>query len=75
VAYLNCPECFYRVRTEMARDLEGEASCPRCARLGRLVAMYSTEISLRPDADVRSAEGLEPTLRGPSASEGSVATT
>jgi hypothetical protein len=55
VAYLNCPECFYRVRTEMARDLEGEASCPRCARLGRLVAMYSTPLSLRPDADVKTA--------------------
>ena len=75
MAYLNCPECFYRVRTRMARDLEGEASCPRCARLGRLVAMYSTQISLRPGADVKSAEGLEPTLGGPSASEGSVATT
>ena len=75
MAYLNCPDCFYRVRTEMARDLEGEASCPRCARLGRLVAMYSTEISLRPDADVKSAEGLEPKLGGHAAGEGSVATT
>jgi hypothetical protein len=73
VAYLNCPECFYRVRTEMARDLEGEASCPRCARLGRLVAMYSTEISLRPDADVNVADGLGAALDGPTADEGSVA--
>ena len=51
MAYLNCPECFYRVRTAMARDLDGETSCPRCARLGRLTAMYSTEISLRPTAE------------------------
>ena len=61
MAYLNCPECFYRVRTAMARNLDGEASCPRCARLGRLIAMYSTEISLRPTAERamidRSAEG------------------
>jgi hypothetical protein len=75
VAYLNCPECFYRVRTAMARDLEGEASCPRCARLGRLVAMYSTEISLRPDADVKSAERLGPRLGEHAAGEGSVAIT
>jgi hypothetical protein len=53
VAYLNCPECFYRVRTPMARDLDGEASCPRCSRLGRLVSMYATEMSLRPGADER----------------------
>jgi hypothetical protein len=63
VAYLNCPECFYRVRTKMARNLDGEASCPRCARLGKLVAMYSTQLSLRPDADVGGASltrGWEP---------------
>ena len=37
----------------MARDLDGEASCPRCSRLGRLVSMYATELSLRPGADER----------------------
>jgi hypothetical protein len=71
VAYLNCPECFYRVRTKMAGDLDGEASCPRCARLGRLVAMYSTQLALRPDAEVKNFE----TLGGPGADEGSVAPT
>jgi hypothetical protein len=71
VAYLNCPECFYRVRTEMARNLDGEASCPRCARLGRLVAMYSTALSLRPDADLDTADGLGTSLDD--AGEGSVA--
>jgi hypothetical protein len=72
VAYLNCPECFYRVRTEMARSLDGEASCPRCARLGRLVAMFSTELSLRPDADVKTGEGIGPRLGGAGAG-GSIA--
>ena len=51
MAYLNCPECFYRVRTAVADDLDGEASCPRCARLGRLVSMFSTQIALRPTAE------------------------
>jgi hypothetical protein len=72
VAYLNCPECFYRVRTEMARNLDGEASCPRCARLGRLVAMYSTEIALRPGAEVTIADPGEMRL-GPAAGEGTAA--
>ena len=49
--YLNCPECFYRVRTKMARTLDGETSCPRCARHGRLVSMYSTPMALRPDRE------------------------
>jgi hypothetical protein len=48
VAYLNCPECFYRVRSEMARELDGEMSCPRCARTKRVVAMYSTALALSP---------------------------
>ena len=72
MAYLNCPECFYRVRTEMARNLDGEASCPRCARLGRLVAMYSTELSLRPDAEVQAAESLRTGSPGPASGEGPV---
>jgi uncharacterized Zn finger protein (UPF0148 family) len=55
MAYLNCPECFYRVRTPMARELDGETSCPRCSRLGRLVSMYATEMSLRPGPDERVA--------------------
>jgi hypothetical protein len=59
LAYLNCPECFYRVRTEMARNLEGETSCPRCARLGRLVAMYSTPLALRPNAELRPPDSAE----------------
>jgi hypothetical protein len=71
VAYLNCPECFYRVRTSMARNLEGEASCPHCARLGKLVAMYSTELALRPDAEVETAGGVGPRLDDP-AGEGSI---
>ena len=54
MAYLNCPECFYRVRTPMARELDGETSCPRCSRLGRLVSMYATELSLRPGNGERS---------------------
>ncbi len=73
MAYLNCPECFYRVRTEMARNLDGEASCPRCARLGRLVAMYSTALSLRPDAEVKAGEDLGTRIGGPGAEQGSVA--
>ena len=73
MAYLNCPECFYRVRTEMARNLEGEASCPRCARLGRLVAMYSTELSLRPDAEVKPADALGPRLGDAASGGGSIA--
>ena len=72
MAYLNCPECFYRVRTRMAEDLDGETSCPRCARLGRLVAMYSTQLALRPDAEVNVADGAEMRL-GRAADEGSVA--
>jgi hypothetical protein len=59
VPSLNCPECFYRVRTQMARELDGETSCPRCARLGRLVSMYSTELALRPRRG-----GLPPADRG-----------
>ena len=59
VAYLNCPECFYRVRTPMARSLDGEASCPRCARLGRLVSMYSTELALNPRRGVAVAAGRD----------------
>jgi hypothetical protein len=73
VAYLNCPECFYRVRTQMARNLEGEASCPRCARLGRLVAMYSTELALRPDAEVKAPDPPGMGL-GPAPSEGPLPT-
>ena len=48
MAYLNCPECFYRVRSEMARSLDGEMSCPRCARKNKVVAMYSTALALNP---------------------------
>ena len=51
MSYLNCPDCFYRVRTPMARDLDGETSCPRCSRHGRLVSMYATALSLRPGPD------------------------
>jgi len=46
--YLNCPECYYRVRSEMARSLDGEMTCPRCARKKRAVAMYSTALALNP---------------------------
>ena len=51
MAYLNCPECFYRVRTKMARKFDGETSCPRCARHGRLISMYSTPMALRPERE------------------------
>ncbi|MGI8460260.1 MAG: hypothetical protein ACR2OC_01300 [Solirubrobacterales bacterium] len=35
----------------MAQEMDGEASCPRCARLGRLVSMYSTQMALRPERE------------------------
>ena len=67
--YLNCPECFYRVRTKMARTLDGETSCPRCARHGRLVSMYSTPMALRPDreAPIADASVLGAEIATPSA--------
>jgi hypothetical protein len=65
VAYLNCPECFYRVRTELARTLDGEASCPRCSRLGRLVTMYSTELALRPNPNLKIVDSGETRLGPP----------
>jgi hypothetical protein len=65
VAYLNCPECFYRVRTAVAEDLDGEASCPRCARLGNLVSMYSTQIALRPSAETQIADAANLRLAMP----------
>ena len=58
MAYLNCPECFYRVRTAVAEDLDGEASCPRCARLGRLVSMFSTQLALRQHAEAAAGGAL-----------------
>ena len=60
MAYLNCPECYYRVRSAMARELDGETSCPRCARLGRLVSMYSTELALSPLRGTRIPDGTDP---------------
>jgi hypothetical protein len=33
----------------MARELDGEMSCPRCARKNRAVAMYSTALALSPN--------------------------
>ena len=58
--YLNCPECYYRVHSAMAHELDGEASCPRCSRLGRLVAMYSTQLGLKPKRDDLVAVGGDP---------------
>ena len=60
VAYLNCPECFYRVRSEMARSLDGEMTCPRCARKNRAVAMYSTALALSPRRRPSAPEGPDP---------------
>jgi hypothetical protein len=61
VPYLNCPECFYRVRSEMAASLDGEMSCPRCARKQRAVAMYSTALALNPRRAVAQApDGADP---------------
>jgi hypothetical protein len=59
LAYLNCPECFYRVRSEMARSLDGEMSCPRCARKKRIVAMYSTALALNPRRHVDVLDGTD----------------
>ena len=66
MAYLNCPECFYRVRTAVAEDLDGEASCPRCSRLGKLVSMFSTQLALRPNAETRIADAADSRLAMPS---------
>jgi hypothetical protein len=60
LAYLNCPECYYRVRSELARSLDGEMTCPRCARKKRSVAMYSTELALNPRRRVQVADGTDP---------------
>jgi hypothetical protein len=61
LAYLNCPECYYRVRSEMARSLDGEMSCPRCARKKRVVAMYSTALALNPRRAVQQLpDGTDP---------------
>ena len=58
--YLNCPECFYRVRSDVARSLDGEMSCPRCARKKRVVAMYSTALALSPRRTARMSDGMDP---------------
>ena len=58
--YLNCPECYYRVRSEMARSLDGEMRCPRCARKKRNVAMYSTALALNPRRRVAVGDGTDP---------------
>ena len=59
--YLNCPECFYRVRSDVARSLDGEMTCPRCARRKRAVAMYSTALALNPRRAVAQApDGMDP---------------
>jgi hypothetical protein len=60
LAYLNCPECYYRVRSELARTLDGEMSCPRCARKKRFVAMYSTALALNPHRGVDVLDGTDP---------------
>jgi hypothetical protein len=59
--YLNCPECFYRVRSDVAGELDGEMSCPRCSRRNRAVAMYSTALALNPRRTVYAApDGSDP---------------
>ena len=61
MAYLNCPECFYRVRSDLAQSLDGEMTCPRCARKQRAVAMYSTALALNPRrAVVQAPDGTDP---------------